>query len=102
MGILLEDGPFYTARSSRKPVGRESVTKIPLPFSPLEGFILSTSIEKFRCSSSDRMESDLSMHTLLRYARILLITSLALGAMAAGIPSSGRLVFQSYGSSEGL
>jgi diguanylate cyclase (GGDEF)-like protein len=48
------------------------------------------------------MESDLSMHTLLRYARILLMTSLALGATAAGIPSSGRLVFQSYGSAEGL
>ncbi len=35
-------------------------------------------------------------------ARTLLLTSLALGATAAGIPASGRLVFQTYGPSEGL
>jgi len=42
------------------------------------------------------------MRTLLRFARILLLTSFALGATAAGIPNSGRMVFRSYGPSEGL
>jgi diguanylate cyclase (GGDEF)-like protein len=42
------------------------------------------------------------MRPLLRLARILLMASLALVAMAAGIPNSGRMIFRSYGPSEGL
>lgn len=42
------------------------------------------------------------MRPLLHLARLLLIASLALGAPAAGIPASGRMVFRSYGPAEGL
>lgn len=39
---------------------------------------------------------------LLRFLRALLLASLALGALAAGLPASGRMVFRGYGPSEGL
>ncbi|WP_243286279.1 ligand-binding sensor domain-containing diguanylate cyclase [Geothrix terrae] len=42
------------------------------------------------------------MRLLLHLARLLLLASLALGAPAAGLPVSGRMVFRSYGPAEGL
>jgi diguanylate cyclase (GGDEF)-like protein len=42
------------------------------------------------------------MRSLLRSYLILLLASLALVGGAAGIPSSGRMIFRSYGPSEGL
>ncbi|HEY3399231.1 MAG TPA: two-component regulator propeller domain-containing protein [Geothrix sp.] len=44
----------------------------------------------------------MAMPPLLRSLRALLLTGLTLGLSGAGVPQSGRMVFRSYGPSEGL